>query len=241
VISLLGTGQAKRIHDLLVDRIGPEELVARRIKCGTAYDFQGDERSVVFLSMVVAPGPDGRRLPSLGGKGFDQRFNVAVSRAQDQLWLFHSVQPHDLNPDCVRWKLLSHCLNPPASMERAEVGGEVRPDVLQDPFDSLFQQQVYLRLRQRGYNVAAQHRIHGFRIDLVVLGEHARLAVECDGTRPQDPRQFELDRGRQRDLERCGWRFLRLRASEFHRDPERALTPLWQVLADRGIWPAATA
>jgi hypothetical protein len=55
VISLLGSAQAKRIHDLLVERIGPEEIVARRIKCGAAYAFQGDERAVMFLSMAVTP------------------------------------------------------------------------------------------------------------------------------------------------------------------------------------------
>lgn len=50
VISLLESAQAKRIHDLLVERIGPEEIVAGRIKCGAAYDFQGDERAVMFLA-----------------------------------------------------------------------------------------------------------------------------------------------------------------------------------------------
>jgi superfamily I DNA and/or RNA helicase len=112
VVSLLGDVQAQRIRTLLVERIGPEEVVARRIKCGSAYDLQGDERRVMFLSMVVAPTPEGRRPPALESKASMQRFNVAASRAEDQMWLFHSVQLHDLNPDCVRWKLLNHCLNP---------------------------------------------------------------------------------------------------------------------------------
>src|SRR6266516_3024024 len=202
VVSLLGAAQAKRVHDLLVERIGPEEIVARRIKCGTAYDFQGDERSVMFLTMVVVPNPDARPLPALGGRGSEQRFNVAASRAQDQLWLFHSVQPHDLNRECVRWKLLSHRLNP------------------------------------RGYRVVAQHRIHGFRVDLVVLGERSRLGLVCDGDQWRGPDQYDHDLARQRALERCGWRFHHLRASEFSRDPDGALEPLWQLLADRGISPA---
>jgi len=239
VISLLGGAQAKRVHDLLVERIGPEEMVARRLKCGTAYDFQGDERAVVFLSMVVTPAADGRRLAALGGRGYEQRFNVAASRAQDQLWLFHSVQLHDLNRECVRWKLLSHCLNPPAPLAAPEVVSAIRPDVLQEPFDSLFEQQVYLRLQERGHRVVAQHQVHGFRIDLVVLGERSRLAVECAGDQWRGPEQYELDMARRRDLERCGWRFFRLRASEFYRDPEAALEPLWQLLQDRGIHPLA--
>jgi very-short-patch-repair endonuclease len=236
VISLLGDAQAQRIRNLLVERIGPEEMVARRMKCGNAYDFQGDERKVMFLSMVVAPTPEGRRLPALGNKAFVQRFNVAASRAEDQMWLFHSVQLHDLNPDCVRWKLLNHCLNPPASEEAGELG-EVRPDVLREPFGSLFEQRVYLRLRDRGYTVLPQYEVHNFRIDLVVVGERSRLAVECDGEAWHGPEQYARDVARQRDLERCGWRFFRLRESEFYRDPEAALAPLWEMLRERGIWP----
>jgi very-short-patch-repair endonuclease len=237
VVSLLGDAQAQRIRNLLVERIGPEEMVARRIKCGNAYDFQGDERRVMFLSMVVAPTPEGRRLPALGNKASVQRFNVAASRAEDQMWLFHSVQLHDLNPECVRWKLLNHCLHPPAAEDAREIG-EVRPDILRDPFDSLFEQRVYLRLRDRGYIVLPQHEVHNFRIDLVVVGERARLAVECDGEAWHGPEQYTRDVARQRDLERCGWRFFRLRESEFYRDPEAALAPLWDMLRDHGIWPA---
>ncbi|HZD02459.1 MAG TPA: AAA domain-containing protein [Actinomycetes bacterium] len=238
VVSLLGDAQAQRIRTLLVERIGPEEMVARRIKCGSAYDFQGDERRVMFLSMVVAPTPEGRRLPALGSKASVQRFNVAASRAEDQMWLFHSVQLHDLNPDCVRWKLLNHCLNPPAAQEGEEIG-EVRPDILREPFDSLFEQRVYLRLGERGYTVLPQQEVHNFRIDLVVVGERSRLAVECDGEAWHGPEQYARDVARQRDLERCGWRFFRLRESEFYRDPEAALSPLWELLRDRGIWPAS--
>jgi len=176
VISLLGDAQAHRIRNLLVERIGPEEMVARRIKCGNAYDFQGDERKVMFLSMVVTPTPDGRRLPALGRKEFVQRFNVAASRAEDQMWLFHSVQLHDLNPDCVRWKLIDHCQNPPSALQERDVG-DVRPDILQEPFDSLFEQRVYLRLREREYTVIPQYEVHNFRIDLVVVGTHGRTGV----------------------------------------------------------------
>lgn len=236
VISLLGDAQAHRIRNLLVERIGPEEMVARRITCGNAYDFQGDERKVMFLSMVVAPTPDGRRLPALGRKEFVQRFNVAASRAEDQMWLFHSVKLHDLNPECVRWKLLDHCQNPPSALEERDVG-EVRPDILREPFDSLFEQRVYLRLREREYTVIPQYEVHNFRIDLVVVGERSRLAVECDGEAWHGPEQYAKDVARQRDLERCGWRFFRLRESEFYRDSDAALAPLWDLLKERGIWP----
>jgi hypothetical protein len=42
---------------------------------------------------------------------------------------------------------------------------------------------------------------------------------------------------RQRQLERCGWTFWRVRGGQFYRDPDTALHPLWQVLDERKIYP----
>lgn len=57
VISLMGSRQAALINGLLLgqDGIGAEEMEKRRLVCGRPYDFQGDERDVIFLSMVDAP------------------------------------------------------------------------------------------------------------------------------------------------------------------------------------------
>src|SRR5207249_1946345 len=46
VISLLGDEQAIEIERLLRQRLAPEEYERRRILCGNAAQFQGDERDV---------------------------------------------------------------------------------------------------------------------------------------------------------------------------------------------------
>src|SRR5262249_2782998 len=97
VISLLGEGQAREIERLLLDRVGPEEFEKRQLLCGDAYAFQGPERDIMFLSMVVAPRPAGR-LGTLTRMADERRFNVAASRARDQMWLFHTVTLNDLSP-----------------------------------------------------------------------------------------------------------------------------------------------
>lgn len=75
----------------------------RRIRVGTPPDFQGDERHVIWLSMVRAPNSPSSTLTK---RDFEQRFNVAVSRAQDQLWLFHSVTLDLLRPGDLGRELL---------------------------------------------------------------------------------------------------------------------------------------
>src|SRR6185437_5097401 len=75
-------------------------------------------------------------------------------------------------------------------------------------------------------------------IDLVVEGARDRLAIECDGDRFHTIENLQADMERQAVLERLGWRFIRVRGSEFFRNPERALVPLYERLERMGIEPA---
>lgn len=55
VISMVEEAQARYIDLLLQHHMKPAEYARRRIRCGSAADFQGDERDVMFLSLVDAP------------------------------------------------------------------------------------------------------------------------------------------------------------------------------------------
>lgn len=248
VISLLGEDQAKVIEKLLLERIGPEEMEKRHLVCGDAYAFQGDERDVMFLSLVSAA-TEGHRIHPLASPRDERRFNVAVSRAKDQLWLFHTATINDLSTSCLRYRLLQYCQNPqvqPLTVEGLDIQklwvtaqtadrDRVKPPL---PFESWFEVDVFLRIAERGYRVIPQFEIAGYRIDLVIEGMEGRLAVECDGDTWHGAERFQEDMARQRMLERCGWTFWRVRGSTFNRDPEAALANLWSTLDQFGIHPA---
>jgi len=91
----------------------------------------------------------------------------------------------------------------------------------------------------KGFVVIPQFDVAGKKIDLVVEGGQARLAVECDGDEFHGLDRYEQDMQRQRMLERCGWVFFRVRASQFYADRQAALKYLWGMLDDRGIRPQA--
>ena len=230
VISLQGEAQAKVIENMLLQALDPEVVVERRLICGDAYAFQGDERNVIFLSLVAAPGE--HRIGVLANEAARQRFNVAVSRAQDQLWLFHTAELDLLSDRCMRHSLLSYMLDP----------GRKRTDPEEQRFDSKFERHVYQRVTERGFHVRTQVCVgdpvnHRYRIDLVVEGMQGRLAVECDGDEWHGPDRYEQDMARQRDLERAGWQFARIRGSDFYRDREKAMEPVWAELDRLGIRP----
>ncbi|MCX6468114.1 MAG: AAA domain-containing protein [Corynebacteriales bacterium] len=232
VVVLQGQRQVDLITQRLRAALTPEQWHERSLRIGTPPDFQGDERHVVFLSMVVSVD---RNPVSLTRSESQRRFNVAASRAMEQLWLFHSVASADLKPNDLRYSLLSY-------MERTE-GALVDPmpsvvtvDERCEPFESLFEQQIFLDLTARGYHVNPKVSVNNRVIDLVVTGADARLAVECDGDEfTSTPEQARADMERERELRRCGWRFWRVRESEYLLDPERALAGLWTELDARGV------
>ena len=225
VISLQGEDQAKYIESKLVKIITPTELEERRMVCGDAYAFQGDERDIIFLSMVAAE--DGRRIQSLGKESDQRRFNVAASRAKDQVILFHTATLNDLHPNCMRHKLLKYYLNP--KRQTQEINHKL--------CESKFELDVCQAIENKGYEVIPQYHVAGYYIDLVVGGTRNQLAVECDGDEWHGIEEYESDVARQRILERCGWRFWRVRGCEYYRDPEGSLETLWTTLSKMGIRP----
>jgi transcription elongation GreA/GreB family factor len=228
VISLIGSDQAELVRAKLSDTIGEEAMQRHAILCGDSATFQGSERDIVFLSMVA----DHRHNKALTGSRYEQRFNVAVSRARDRLVLVRSVAREELNPDDLKAKLIAHFDDPMP---------DIRDEKVDDPLalcESEFERDLMSKLLDRGYHVQPQVGALGFRIDMVVEGANgARLAVECDGDRYHGPEQWRQDMRRQRTLERVGWRFWRCFASDYHRDTEGAIADLSGRLARMGIEP----
>jgi very-short-patch-repair endonuclease len=241
VISLLGKEQAKVIESKVLDAVSPEEWTARDLRCGDAPDFQGSERDVMFLSMVKAPRED-KRMGALVTAQFVQRFNVAASRAKDQMWVYHSMPREALtNPEDMRYQLLDYCygvVNRLHTEEGDQALGTVPEDVLVHPFDSLFEQRVFNRIIDRGYTVRPQYRAMGYNIDMVIIGARGRLAIECDGDFWHGPDAYEADLARQRELERCDWKFFRIRESMFYADMAGTMAKLWETLDELDIRPA---
>ena len=242
VVVLQGEAQAQLIENQLLERLGAEEMERRRLVCGNPYSFQGDERDIMFLSLVAA---SNKRIGPLTKAADERRFNVAASRAKDQMILFHSVTCDDLSVHDLRRKLLEFFENTKpqqiAGIDRDELERRAAQDNRRvvnppAPFESWFEIDVALELLRKDFTVLAQHEVAGKRIDLVVEGGQARLAVECDGDNWHGADRYEEDMQRQRQLERCGWEFFRVRESAFYSSKENALAGLWQALEDRGIF-----
>ncbi|WP_044511048.1 AAA domain-containing protein [Hymenobacter sp. DG25B] len=233
VVSLLADKQAKLIWEMLEQEIGLETMLRHQLACGNAHTFQGKERDIMFLSLVVSPG----QATAMGQTEDARRFNVAASRARDRMYLVRSIELEDLSPaDQLRRNLLAHFTAPYAQDEQCV-------NNLRALCESPFEQEVYDMLTTRGYRVQPQVRVGHYRIDLVVEGENdQRLAVECDGDQYHGPDRWQDDLRRQRVLERAGWQFWRCFASAWVRWRQETEQDLLDTLTRAGIRPvSATA
>jgi very-short-patch-repair endonuclease len=233
VISLVGEKQAKLIHDKLVRDIGIAAMTRHRIMCGNAATFQGQERDIVFLSMVECP----QTARTKASRVFEQRFNVALSRARDRMVLVRSVTLSDLNSETdLKRKVIEHFGDP---MKTGRV--EILKNVL-DACQSGFEREVGAELMTRGYRIRAQVPVGQYSLDFVVEGEgDMRLAVECDGDAYHGPDRWAADLQRQQTLERAGWTFWRIWGSHWRADREGCISELLERLNSLGVKPLGAA
>ena len=232
-ISLVGEEQAREIEKYLLSLMPAERLLQRRFAVGTPAQFQGDERDVMLLSMVDVPKGDGSRLRIREEQMFKQRFNVAASRARNQMWLVHSLEPaRDLQEGDLRRRLIEH-VRDPNGMRRVLEASLVRAE-------SPFEKEVLTRLIQRGFRVTPQVEAGRYRIDMVISDDQNQVALECDGDRFHPPEQIPADLARQAVLERAGWRFIRLRGTRFYRDPDGSMEWVFEELHRLGVRPGGT-
>lgn len=232
IISLLGQEQANEIDRLIQANIDPKEYEKRKIQCGTAAQFQGDERDIIFISIVEGPNEKGGPVRLLSEDGNNdanrKKYNVAASRARDQMWVVHSLNPEiDLKPDDIRLKLIRHAINPAITINAENI----------KKTESDFEKQVLGSLSNKGYKVIPQWKVGAYRIDMVVEDGDKRIAIECDGEKWHTQDDLPNDLRRQAILERLGWKFIRIRGSAFYRFPEATMEWVYKELESYGVNP----
>lgn len=216
-ISMLGQDQAILIDTILQKHLSANTISRHKLLSGNSSQFQGDERDVIVISMV-----DACEAPPLSirqTEDFKKAFNVAASRARNQMWVVHSLNPNtDLKPGDLRLRLIQHAENPAALADQIEATQKKA-----DSKSVVFEPMVIKDLMNEGFRVVPQFDVGAYTIDMIVEGESKRIAIECDGDRYHPQEKLADDIQRQMVLERLGWRFIRIRGSEYFRNPKSTM------------------
>ena len=208
------TAHINAITSEIWKNLDDEFIKNRKIKIGNAYDFQGDERDVIILSMVTSKlQENGEENPVIAftKKEYDRSFNVAASRAKEQSILVYSIKTDSLSNKCLRYKLLNYYLT---YNQDKEVSSELE-------FDSDFEKDLYKDLSSRGIKLKSKFKIGKYTIDFIVENDNGKkVAIECDGDKYYDTKEFIEELKEQDVLERCGWSYIRVRAGQYYNNPQ---------------------
>ncbi|TWI67730.1 AAA domain-containing protein [Pseudoduganella lurida] len=197
-------------------------------------NVQGDERDIILFSITYGPDIAGKVSLNFGPlnlEGGHRRLNVAISRARQNVVIFSTLVPEQIDLARVRAsgvRDLKHYLEfairgPRALAEQSLPTGR-------EP-DSPFERQVINVLREKGWTVHPQVGVSGYRVDIGVVDPRAPgrylLGVECDGAMYHSGATArDRDRLRQHVLEGLGWQLFRIWSTDWWLDPEEPMRKL---------------
>lgn len=223
-------------------------------------NVQGDERDIIIFSVGYARDADGHlhtRFGTLNQEGGENRLNVAITRAKQEIVIVCSVDPDELKTDSAKnngpkrlkdylryAKFISECRREGAEnillalndgFMRAQGADDTKNNSTALIFESPFEELVYERLRSLGYMVDVQVGYSGYKIDLAVVhpDDPSRyiLAIECDGATFHSAKSTrERDVMRQEFLESRGWIVERIWSRNWWRNPDREIQRVKQTI-----------
>ena len=175
--------------------------------------------------------------------------NVGLSRAKEQMILFHSISLDELKENDFRRQIISFFyekytpvqpLDLPQDLEKRQRMPENRPK----PFDSWFEYDIAKGLIDNGFlhivpqfevkrkelfenpKTGEKQYVH-FKIDLVVYHNGVPLAIECDGDWfHSEIEDVAYDIERQEFLQRIGWKIHRVTYSSYRINPDKEMQKL---------------
>ncbi len=211
---------------------------------------QGDERDDVVLTIGYGKTPHGRVLHRFGPlniEGGERRLNVAITRARRSMTVVSAIAAEDLDPARLRARgammlrdFLAYAAGGP--LAGAAANGSTTSDAVPPPpvpgTRSVVLADLARRLRGHGLVVHEDLGSSADPVDLAVE-DPARagrllLAVESDGPQYAAMRTTrDRDRLRAEQLERLGWRHLRVWSTDVFRDPARDVSRILEAVGVR--------
>ena len=200
---------------------------------------QGDERDIIIFCIGYAKNESDRVAINFGWlnqDGGENRLNVAISRAKEKIYVITSIEPDELHVEDTKNngpKLFKKYLEYSKYVSEGKtdqvrlllndlIDSSDNPDI-NIRFDSIFEEEVYNRLIDLGYDVTTQYGVGGYSIDMVVRDKDKNniLGIECDGRLYHSSKVArERDYHRQKYLESRGWRIYRIWSSNWWNNPE---------------------
>jgi hypothetical protein len=157
------------LRQLIEQALTSAELARCPVLADTAHGFQGGQRDVVLMSLVLGPDtPDGSKHFLMEGKNL---FNVAVSRAAAVL---HVVGNLDYAEQCGIEHVVKFARYYKAKQARQQL--QSKP-----PVPDKWEDRLHELLEKAGIRTIQQHPVDGRFLDLAYIDPPRKLDIEVDG------------------------------------------------------------
>mgnify|MGYP003302044882 CR=1 FL=1 len=227
-IITFGTSQKETIEEALARRQRSKALgyTNRRepLFVGNLESIQGEERSIILISVGYGRDADGRLSLNFGpinqGRGW-RRLNVAISRARDRMIVFSSMRPSEIRINKNTGRGVRELRG---FLEYAENGSFERKVTSADIIDPILPD-VAKVVEDMGYETSLNIGKSELRIDVAVVdpGNPDRycLAILLDRNLHDNSRNpVDRDYTKVRFLKKMGWRVLRVHTIDWMMDRE---------------------
>ncbi|MFZ5697796.1 MAG: DUF3320 domain-containing protein [Pseudomonadota bacterium] len=229
--------QQKLIEDLVDAARRNDKELDRNIAAQTSEplfvknleNVQGDERDIILFSICYGPDETGRMAMIFGPLNRDgghRRLNVAITRAKEEVHIFATLKPEQLDLSRSKAAGVSDLKLYLEYAQRGPVALLAQASPTGGLPESPFEVEVLRFLQEKGWQVHPQVGCSSYRIDLGVVDPRASgrylMAVECDGASYHSAATArDRDKLRQAVLEQLGWKVHRIWSTEWWTSPAR--------------------
>ncbi len=196
---------------LSVSKVLSEHMMEKhQIEIGTAHTFQGDEKDIILASWAYANNSFPQSLIFLQKPNL---FNVAITRARNQVINFISKNPREL-PEGLLRSYLGYV---------EEYGNRYAlrnsDDFDENIYKNAFEKEVADAFRELGHEVLCGTEIAGLSVDLLVDN---KFVIECDGVEDKTPSKVS-NMKKQAIIERSGLKVSRISKREWQYSPKACI------------------
>ena len=158
--------QVTLVKKLMKANVGIKEIKKHSILIGTPFDFQGEERDVIFVSLVVDDTVNHGTIRYLERTDI---FNVTITRARYLQEVYTSVNPNVLNENSLLAKYLS------------KVGADKPQNDQETAYDQFLNEVVSYLKQINGGTIYLDKMIADARLDIIIGREDKILGIDLVG------------------------------------------------------------
>ncbi len=195
--------QVEFILKIIENTFELNEIKKHQIRAATAYGFQGDERDIMFLSFVL---DNHSHSTAFRYASKEDVFNVSITRAKNQLYIYHSLDTDKLsNESLLKEYLIS--FNEDGIYEKSPV---VHDDFI-DEISEIFE--------RNGIMTWKAFPVAGLKIDLIVKVKERIYGIDIIGFPGEFADAFSVERYKM--LQRAGLKTIPLSYTFWKTDKKR--------------------